>query len=117
MKLLGRCGSVWQQRQKGKKHASRSDSIDPDRRGRPVVAGESLHPHGRQHQVHLERSRGHRRGVVAPRRIRIVPLPLAYPRRIVNAADRTQQKVLRVALPESRIEPGTRECGGRTSES
>ena len=80
---------------KVEKNASPSDSTNANRRGRPPVAGESLHPHGRQHQVHLERSRGYRRGAVATRRIWAVPLPLAYPRRIVNAAEGTQQKVLR----------------------
>ena len=72
---------------KVEKNASPSDSTNANRRGRPPVAGESLHPHGRQHQVDFERSRRYRRGAVAPRRIWVVPLPFAYPCRIVNAAE------------------------------
>jgi hypothetical protein len=82
---------------KVEKNASPSDPTNANRRGRPHVAGESLHSHGRQHQVHFERGRGYRRGAVAARRIWVVPLPFAYPRRIVNAAERTQQEVLRAA--------------------
>jgi len=38
-----------QQSQKGKKYASNPNPVSPDRRGRPPVVGESLHPHGGQH--------------------------------------------------------------------
>ena len=69
---------------KVRKYASPSDSINPDRRWCPFVAGESFHPHGRQHQVDLERSRGHRRGVVAPECIWTVSFPLANPRWVKN---------------------------------
>ena len=79
---------------KVEKNASPSDSTNANRRGRPVVAGESLHPHGRQHQVDFERSRGYRRGAVASRHIWALPLSLADSSRIVTAAEPTQQEVL-----------------------
>ena len=71
---------------KVKSYASHSSFHSPDRSGCPAVAGESLHPHGRQYQVNLERSRGHLRRALAPQRIWIVPFPIEYPRRITNAA-------------------------------
>ena len=64
---------------KVKKYASPSDFVNPNRCRRPLVAGESFHPHGRQHQVYLERGRRDWSGVVAPQRIRTVPLTLANP--------------------------------------
>ena len=73
---------------KVKKHASHADSINPDRSWRSVVAGESFHPHGRQYQVDLERSRRHWRGVVALECIWIVPFPLANPRWVTSKQTR-----------------------------
>lgn len=69
---------------KVKKYASHSNSISPDRSGRPPMVGESFHPHGRQYQVDLERSRRHLRGVVAPECIWTISFPLAYPRWLIN---------------------------------
>ena len=69
---------------KVEKHASHADCINPDRSRRPVVAGESFHPHGRKHQVDLERGRCRWRGVVAPQRIWIVPLTPANPRWVTS---------------------------------
>ena len=63
-----------------KKYASHSNPFDPDRSGRPSLAGESFHPHGGQHQVNLERRRSHWRGVVAPERIWTVSFTLANTR-------------------------------------
>src|SRR5580700_697796 len=74
---------------KVKKHASHSDSTNPDRRGCPPVAGESFHPHGRKYQVDLECGGSHRSCVVAPQRIWTVPLPLANPRWLASVAERT----------------------------
>src|SRR5450631_4949610 len=55
-------------RNKGRKvkdHASNSTARSSHRGGRPPVVGESLHSHAGNHQVNLERRRGHRRGSVA----------------------------------------------------
>jgi hypothetical protein len=72
---------------KVKSYASHSSFHSPDRSGCPPVAGESLHPHGRQYQVNLERSRGHLRRAVAPERIWIVPFPIEHPRWISSALE------------------------------
>lgn len=69
---------------KVKNYASPSDFTNANRSWSPPVVGESFHPHGRQHQVDLERRRRHWRGVVAPRRFWVVPLPLAYPHRLTS---------------------------------
>jgi hypothetical protein len=49
-----------------KKYASDANFDSPDRRGRSVVVGESLHSYAKHDQVDLERRCGHCRGVVAP---------------------------------------------------
>ena len=49
--------------------------VDPDRSWRSAVAGESLYPNGRKHQVHFERRRSHRCSVVALERIWTVSFP------------------------------------------
>src|SRR5579859_6659254 len=79
--------SVSQQRKKGKKYASHSNSNNPDRRGHPAVASESLYSHGRQHKVDFERRCDHCGSAVAPQCFWIVPLPLAYPRRDLGISD------------------------------
>lgn len=56
------------------------------------MAGESVHPHGRQHQVDLERCRGDWRGVVAPQCFWIVPLALSHPRRIAKQLGEWQRR-------------------------
>ena len=82
---LGICAGVSRNTdRKVKKHASHSNSIDPDRRGCLAMARESFHSHGEQHQVHLERRRRDRCRLVAPRRVRIVPLTLAHTRGITS---------------------------------
>ena len=65
-------------------NASHANFTGPDRRGRFVVAGESIHSYARNHQVDLERSRGHRRRVVAPGRVWTLSLPFANPRRHIG---------------------------------
>ena len=69
---------------KVKKYASRSNFSSPDRGGRSAVVGESLHPHGKQHQVNFECSGSDCRRVVATECIWVVPLAVAYPRRNVG---------------------------------
>jgi len=86
----GKCLAAWTERYKG--HASPLDSVNSDRYWRPSVAGESFHPHGRQYQVDLECRGRHWRRVVAPRRIWIIPLPLAYPRRVTSTQTRNIPK-------------------------
>jgi hypothetical protein len=70
---------------KVKSYASHSSFHSPDRGGRPPVVGESFHPHGRQYQINLERSRGYLRRPLAPQCIWIVSFPLEYPRWIASA--------------------------------
>ena len=69
---------------KVKSNASHSSFHSPDRRGRPALARESLHPYGRQYQVDLERSRGHLRGAVAPRYVWTISFSLAYSRWLIS---------------------------------
>jgi hypothetical protein len=77
---------------KVKSYASYSNFYSPDRRGRPALASESFHPHGRQYQVDLERTRSYLRRALAPQRIWSVPLPLSYSRRMTNAAGERRSK-------------------------
>jgi len=70
---------------KVKSYASHSSFHSLDRSGCPLVVGESFHPHGRQYQINLERSRGHLRRPLAAQCIWIVPFPLEYPRWIASA--------------------------------
>jgi hypothetical protein len=102
------CRSVSQQRQKGKKYASPSNSINSDRRRCPSVAGESFHPDGRQYQIDFECSRCDWCGVVASRRIWIVSLSVPSPHRIVSAAEFTEKWSFADREPELRIEHMTR---------
>jgi hypothetical protein len=60
-------------------HAFASNHIDPDRRGRPVVVGESVYSHGRKHQVDLERGGSNFRGVVAPECVWTISFSCAHP--------------------------------------
>src|ERR1700730_4504962 len=57
-------------------HAFNSTGRGSGSSWRSAVAGESLHPHGRKHQVDLERGRRHRCGVLAPECIWTVSFPL-----------------------------------------
>ena len=62
-------------------NAPHANFTGPDRRGRFVMAGESIHSYAGNHQIDLECSRGHRRRVVAPGRVWTLSLSLANPRR------------------------------------
>jgi hypothetical protein len=62
---------------KVKKHASPSNTLNPNRGWSLAVACEPFYPDGRQYQIDLERSRGDWSGVVAPQRFWIVPFHLA----------------------------------------
>src|SRR6266404_317979 len=75
-----------------KEYASHSNSISPDRSGRPTVAGEPFHPHGRQYQVDLERSRGHCGGGVALECVWTISFSLAYPCWLINGLTRTREE-------------------------
>jgi len=76
---------------KVKEHASHSNFVNPDRRGRPAMAGESFHSHGWKHQVHLECRRRDRRCLVAPQCIWAVPLPVTHQGRLTPAGERNQR--------------------------
>jgi len=52
----------------------------------PPVAGQSLHPHARKHQVNLEWRGGDRRSPVAPKHFRSVQFPFPNSRRHLNSA-------------------------------
>jgi len=90
--------SVSQHGQKGKKYASHSNSIGPDRRGRAALAGESFHPHGVEHQINLERCGGDLRGLVAPQRLWIVPFPFEYPCRLAKPTTERQAELSSSAM-------------------
>ena len=69
---------------KVEKYASHANSLSPDRGGRPPVAGESFHPHGRKHQVDPQRGCGHLRGVVAPKCVWTISFSLPDPCQLIT---------------------------------
>jgi hypothetical protein len=73
--------------ERNRDYASLSNSVGPDRRGRPPVVGEPLYPDGRQHQVDLECRGGNRRGVVALEHFWAISLPRAHPHRDIARSD------------------------------
>jgi hypothetical protein len=70
--------------QKGKKYASHSNSISPDRRGRSVVVGEPLHTNARHDQIDPEWGRSDCGGIVAPKHFWTFSFSREYTRRNVN---------------------------------
>jgi hypothetical protein len=74
-----------------KQYASHANPNSPDRRGRSLVVGESLHSHAKHDQVDPERRCGYCRGVVAPKRFWTVSLPRPHPRRGIEIWLRTQK--------------------------
>ena len=96
-------------------HAFSSSIVHLDRRRDSPMADQSVHPNGKFHQVDLERSRRHWRGVVAPQCIWITPLNLPSARRIATP-EGTADGRSTGRMPESRIGPAPHaECGGRMS--
>ena len=76
--------NVSQQSKKRKTHAPPTNITGLDRRWRPVVAGEQVHPNASNHQVDLECGRGHRRRAVALGYFWTFSQPLANSCRHVN---------------------------------
>jgi hypothetical protein len=70
--------------EKGKKYASHSNSISPDRRGRSVVVGEPLHTNARHDQIDPEWGRSDCGGIVAPKHFWTFSFSREYTRRNVN---------------------------------
>ena len=66
--------------EEGRDHAFNSARRSAGRRWRFVMAGESLHSHGRKHQVDLERRRCHLLGFVASECIRTFSFSPTNPR-------------------------------------
>ena len=80
--------SVCVRRKSRKDHAFNQPCSSPDRGRRPFVAGESLHSHGRKHQVHLERRGGHSCCVLAPECIWTDSFSLTHTRWVRKPTDR-----------------------------